>query len=45
MSRQNDARTIGQRAHIGAYALVALDAQIAGSVLRLTAGGGVVLCR
>jgi hypothetical protein len=31
-------------AHIGTYALVALDAQIAGSVLRLTAGGGVILC-
>jgi hypothetical protein len=31
-------------AHIGTYALVALDAQIAGSVLQLTAGCRVVLC-
>jgi hypothetical protein len=35
--------TAADRAHIGTYALVVLDAQIAGSVLRLTAGCRVVL--
>jgi hypothetical protein len=38
MSRQNDARTIGQRAHSGTYALVALGARNAGSVLKSTGG-------
>jgi hypothetical protein len=44
MSRQNDARTNGQHAHNGTYALVTLSAQIAGSVFRLRADSGVVLC-
>ena len=35
--------SLAKRAHIGTYVLVVFDTQIAGSVLRLTAGCRVVL--
>jgi len=43
-SRQNDALTVGQAAHIGTSVLVALGIQNAGYVLRLRVDAVVVMC-